>query len=92
MIFTYYRRPLKFYLIEVEDMPVQMKYDYYFKLVSKFENDFQVPSVAGGSVGAEIVNPFTALSSTRRGDGVRKAHFSMSQAIRHLIKQIYEEN
>jgi len=79
MIFTYYRRPAQFYLIEVEDMPVQMKYDYYFKLVSKFENDFQVPSVAGGP--AEIVNPLHGS----------KAHFSMSQAIRHLIKQIYEE-
>ncbi len=81
MIFTYYRRPAQFYLIEVEDVPVQMKYDYYFKLVSKFENDFQVPSVSGGSVGAEIVNPLHGS----------KAHFTMSQAIRHLIKQIYEE-
>ena len=82
MIFTYYRRPLKFYLIEVEDSPVQMKHDYYFKLIDKFECDIPVSSITGSLGGSDIVNPL-------RGS---KAHFSMSQAIRHLIKQIYEEN
>lgn len=81
MIFTYYIRPTQFYLIEVENEPIEMKHNYYFKLISKFEYNFPVSSITSTLGGSDIVNPLKGS----------KVHFSMSQAVRHLIKQIYEE-
>lgn len=79
MIFTHYRPGKGFYIVEVYHDPVETANDFYFKIKNKIECGVTTDAIEGSIGGTPVINPI-------RGS---KAHFSMSQAVRYLVKEIF---